>query len=386
MEEKKVGLCIAYTGTNYGQLLQAFATQRAVESLGFKTEIIRYQSGTKKEFLPYYATFYVGCKKIFRKLKKNQNNNETQLDTIHLTNMEQRKNVSEKFREKFLQNVVKCNGLDELKSKSKDYFAVIVGSDQVWLPDISVTSFYTLRFATQGVRRISYATSMGVSEYPKYARRPAIDYWKKIDYLSVREEQAKKIIQSIENIPVEVVLDPTYLFNKEKWLEFIPDNKVTDGKYIFCYFLGNNEKIKKIIKNFAEKKQLKIVCIMSDECNSKDSEYADEILVGKGPDDFINLIRHAEYIFTDSFHGVAFSVINEKQFYVFYREREDTSESRNSRIDNIVKTWDLENRLLTNLEGNITDEYIDYKKVNKRREELKNKSWRFLKKSLSMGE
>ena len=287
------------------------------------------------------------------------------------------------FRKTYLKDVVECNGINELRNKSKEYFAVLVGSDQVWLPDVAVSNFFTLRFAAPGVRRISYATSLGVSSYPNYVKKSAAEFWKKIDYLSVREQQGKDIIQSIAHVPVKVVADPTYLFTKSEWERLIPDARVVQDDYVLCYFLGDSQSTKSYARMFADKVGVRLVSILSDECQSRDDEFADEVIVGESIESFVNLIRHAKYVLTDSFHGLAFSVINEKQVLVFYRNRTDVKESRNSRIDNIVRSWGIEDRLICNPEHMILPtNNIDYVEVSHRVEVLRNQSLEFLESAL----
>ena len=381
----KIGLCIAHTGTNYGQLLQAFATQEVIHNYGFETEIIQYISGKNKGIKPSYAAAVVAGKKLYAAIsRKTRKSAYEVLDNLHRSNIEERTSVSDSFRSKRFVNTVRCNGIDELRSKSKEYYAVLVGSDQVWLPDVAVSNFFTLRFAAPGVRRISYATSLGVSSYPNYAKKAAGDFWKQIDFLSVREQQGKEIIQSIVDIPVEVVADPTYLLTREEWEKLIPSKKVIEAGYILCYFLGDSEPIKKYARKFADSKGLRLVSILSNECNSDDSKFADEVLIGKSPEEFVNLIRNAEFILTDSFHGLAFSVINQKQFLIFYRRRTDVKESRNSRIDNIVRSWDIEDRLIREPEElKFPTSSIDYSAVSEKVEALRAKSLAFLDRALN---
>lgn len=384
MNEQKVGLCLAYTGTNYGQLLQAYATQEAIKKKGFQTEIIRYHSGKRKGIKWSYGAVVVAGKQIICELKQRiKQTGKFPLDELHQRNIIERQKVSDQFRRDRMNNIVVCNGINELRRQSGEYFAVLVGSDQVWLPDVAVSNFYTLRFAAPGIRRISYATSLGVSDYPNYAKKAAGDFWKQIDYLSVREQQGKRIIQSIVDIPVQVVADPTYLFTKEEWEGLIPPRKVIEDGYLLCYFLGDSEPIKKYASCLARKKGLRLVSILSDECQSNDSLFADEVLIGKTPEDFVNLIRNAEYVLTDSFHGVAFSVINQKQFNVFYRRRNAVKESRNSRIDNIVRMWGVEERLIREPENlEIQDADIDYQEVSRRVNDLRITSLKFLDEAL----
>ncbi|MBR5349010.1 MAG: polysaccharide pyruvyl transferase family protein [Lachnospiraceae bacterium] len=380
---RKIGLCIAFKGTNYGMHLQGYATQQVLDQAGFDTEIIDYHSGKEKGIRWSTGAVRVAFTKIVRTAKKKLHKTRKQ-DNLHQENSNLRDAVSEQFRSRKLHNIVHVEGFSALRRKSADYFAVIVGSDQIWLPGVAFSNFFTLKFASQGVRRISYATSLGVSSYPNYAKKAAGDFWKQIDFLSVREQQGKDIIQSIVDIPVEVVADPTYLFTKDEWEELIPPENVIKPGYILCYFLGDSELIKQYARKFADSRGARLVSILSNECNSDDSKYADEVLIGKSPEEFVNLIRYADYVLTDSFHGLAFSVINQKQFLVFYRKRTDVKESRNSRIDNIVRSWDIEDRLVREpekLEFPTND--IDYAAVIKNVEALREKSLAFLDRALN---
>ena len=261
---------------------------------------------------------------------------------------------------------------------------MLVGSDQLWQPDIAFTNFYTLRFAADGINRISYATSLGVSEYPRYCWKQAADFWSKINYLSVREEQGKKVIQSIVNIPVKVVADPTYLLTSEQWRMRIPVKQIIEGEYVLCYFLSDDTEAKALAVQYAHKQGLRCVGILSSECNANDDEIYDEVLVRKSPQDFINLIRGANCVFTDSFHGLAFSVINSVEFYIFYRKRKDVRASRNSRIDNILSSWGLEDRLIVDPhKAVINGRKIDYISVQKKVADLREDSLRFLMQALN---
>ena len=143
--------------------------------------------------------------------------------------------------------------------------------------------------------------------------------------------------------------------------------------------------MKDYARKYADMKGLRLVSILSDECNSDDSQFTDEVLTGKSVEDFVNLIRNANYILTDSFHGLAFSVINQKQFLIFYRNRTDVKESRNSRIDNIVRSWGIEDRLIREPEKLIMPSNdIDYTEVMPKVEGLRNNSLVFLRKALNV--
>ena len=185
-------------------------------------------------------------------------------------------------------------------------------------------------------------------------------------------------------MPVDVVADPTYLLSYDEWLDLIPNDKVVEDHYVLCYFLGDNETIKQYARDFSNIKGLRLVSILSNECNSDDIKYADEVVIGKSPDEFVNLIRHADYVLTDSFHGLAFSIINHKQFLIFYRNRVNVT-SRNSRIDNIVRSWGVEDRLVKDPEKRIYPcSDINYESVNERVEDLRSFSKNFLETALEI--
>lgn len=383
-DSKNVGLCLAYKGTNYGMLLQAYATQQVVEKFGFKTEILNVKQTPADRIPRYIGGYKVLARILWRWIKNKFSKNHNNLDEKHRTNKKMRVEAAESFRSTKMHDFVTYNGLKALTEASKGFSSVLIGSDQLWLPDEAFSKFFSLQFAAPGCTRISYATSLGVSSYPKYVQRAARDFWKKINYLSVREEQGKNIIQSIADVPAQVVVDPTYLFTKEEWLEKIPNQKITEDGYILCYFLGDSEPMKDFAVRLAKSKGLRVVSILSDECNSDDYSVFDEVITGKRPEEFVNLVRNADFVLTDSFHGLAFSVINEKQFLIFYRNRPEVKQSRNSRIDNILTKWGLESRLVIDpAKADTSVDQIDYSIVNPKVSEQRDKSLSFLRKALN---
>lgn len=387
---KKIGLVLAYKSSNYGAQLQAYATQMMIDSLGLDTEIVEYPLNGKLENAQFSWGLLYEVVRLIRS-KKRQSRERTSDDPVFTKEKKLRKNISNDFISRRLHDVKHIEGYNNLVNAGKCYDAVLIGSDQKWLPGFSFWKPSTFAFVSDKVRRISYATSLGVSEYPKYCWPTARKAWRSMNYLSVREEQGAEIIRQVcgNDINVEVVADPTYLLSKEKWEEVVPIEKKTDEKYVLCYFLGNSVKSKEITRQFADAKGLKLYSILSVESISPiDQTFADTLITGAAPEDFINWIRGAEYVITDSFHGLTFSVINEKQFYVFYRKR-DGVQSRNSRIDNILKKWDVENRLVStdtevNSLLNIAD--IDYQNVSRLVETEREHSLCFLKKALTFND
>ena len=388
--DKIIGLILAFKTTNYGAQLQAYATQQVINSFGLKSIIIDY----RKPFGSYrhiswgkgVLRFYLESRQQ-AKLKKKYREDVT--NDVFVQNNKQRKKQSQAFIEKRLEGVQVFHSFRQVLNTVRHLSAILIGSDQKWGPGACYSKISSLQVAPDNVRKISYATSLGVSSYPRYCYKKSKAMWNGIDYLSVRERQGADIIKDVcgNDIKVEVVVDPTFLLTKEQWQSLMPVQTMSPNKYVLCYFLGNDDGSKKCAKNFASAHGLTLVSIMSNESYSPyDNEYADILVKGASPEDFVNWIRGAEYIFTDSFHGMAFSVINEKQFYIFYRRRLDAKQSRNSRIDNLLSMFNLTDRLIENneidwSESKVTD--INYSEVNCRLSEEREHSMRFLKEALT---
>lgn len=384
MDNSLIGLVIAHTGTSYGMNLQAYATQYVIEKLGYKTEILRVKPRP-------LDGIYVGPGLVrhlinqAKRRRQKQVHDRTRLsDEVHKKNHDERVKAAQAFRAEKLHGFSPAMGFKELCAYSKKFHAVLVGSDQCWLPGFSFGFFYSLRFVPNTVKRISYATSLGVSCYPAYCHNSAKKVWSRFDCLSVREKQGAKIINEIcEGIPVSVVLDPTYLISKEEWQSLIPVKEYKKGDYVLSFMLGCDESQKQIIRQYADALGLRLVSILSNESSSSiDISYADEIVTGASPEMFVNLIRHAKLVFTDSFHGIAFSIINNVDFHCFYPKRDFAKGklSRNARIDNVLNTFQLSDRLIKEKENHPARPFksIDYDAVNSILSVKREESMRFL--------
>lgn len=386
---KKIGLILANPITNYGAHLQAFATQKVVDSMGVETAILDFSRIKVREDYRVDMGFMVYCYKLL-KSKIFAKNNSVLYDEAFYQNQKSRIKEAKKFREKFLHDEISYSDYKRLKIDASQYYGIMIGSDQMWLPGASFSPLNSLRFVPTDVKRLSYATSLGVEEYPKYCWRSARQMWEEMDYVSVREQQGVDIINQVckNKVKAELVVDPTYLLTKSEWEELIPKKIMSSEKYVFCYFLGDNDESKLCAKQYAKAHGLKLVTILSCESlGSIDRTFADQTLGAISPEDFINWIRGAECVFTDSFHGVAFSVINKRQFYVFYRKRKDSRLSRNSRIDNILNTWQIKGRLISNTSLDWEKEIekpIDYNIVSEIVLNRREQSLKYLKKALGL--
>lgn len=378
---KTVGLCVRYDCNNYGSMLQIFAIEKAIEKCGCNYEIIRYDKKTisflmkniSRVFNPYFIKGkYMGYKKT-QMLKHHPDEYKQNQKRIELFSKYRRQYIgpySSVFR-----------GYLNLVEGTKTYDAVMVGSDQLWTPAGIKSRFYNLLFVPDNIKKISFATSFGVTSVPKGQRKLTAEYLNRIEYLSVREVSGQKLIKDLTGRDALVALDPTLLFSGDEWNEFFQIQEEQHGKYIFAYFLGTNIEHRKQVEKLSRVKNLKIIsCPSMDEFVEYDLHFGDEQRYEVDPMDFLNLIRNAEYVCTDSFHGTVFSILNHKKFATFNRYDDELRKSKNGRIESLFFLLGLEDRHAT---GNrcITDfieKEIKYEEVEKKLQYLREESYEFL--------
>lgn len=377
-----LGLCICYYNYNFGSMLQAYATIKEIERRKIDYRIIRY----KKRITPLFV-----LKNVFRVFNATWRSEKKLvlqkkicgvLIPQYAANVRIRNAAFQSFmQEMFDKKVALYVGYDELQ-KGTDFFdEFLVGSDQMWSPSGLSTNFYNLMFVPEGKKKVSYASSFGVSKIPYYQKKKTAEFLKRIDYLSVREDTGAKIIKKLTGRDAMVVIDPTLLLTAEEWDDFSGKIPVCKEKYIFAYFLGSNLKFRKLVLELQKKTGLKIITLRHlDEYVPQDEQFGDEFPYDLRPEGFVNLVKNAEYVCTDSFHGTVFSSLFHRQFIVFPRYCETSSISKNSRISSLLKNLGLECRLY-DCSKKIdvqADEYINYELVDKKRKIMIKESVCFL--------
>ncbi len=330
-------------GRNYGQTLQAYALQRVLRDMGYNVEHVCF--GPNR----YPSTF------LIRKLK----------DIINLSKTQRIiQNKFDKFIRLNMKITKRLNSDDQVRRfiSKKNVDFLICGSDQVWNP-YNVHPFYFLsEVGEDSTKRIAYAVSTcDEKRKNKLLEYPAIKDWiRKIDFLYVRENSCKRILQDFFKINSDVVLDPTLLLSGEEWIDKLHLNKKTNN-YILCYAFNLTSEQKNIILLRAGKLNCKIKYgnILDEKENGVQKEKW-------SPTDFLEAILNAEEVFTDSFHGTVFSILFHKNFYVF-----DNGENENSdpyynidRMNTLLQLIGLENRLLYKNDIS-TVENINYEVVDR---------------------
>lgn len=380
-----IGLCLKYEQTNYGSKLQALATILIMDRLGLKYQIIHYEKAGiwfKIKSLPRFfnATFRQDKIEDFSRKRAIKKHPE-----IASFLSERRRLFKEYDAEFFDKYEVKGRYYKDIKELAKRYDSVVSCSDQLWSPAGLGTNFYNLMFVPDDVNKVSFASSFGVSKIPFYQKNATAKYLKRINYVSCRENRGAEIVKELTGRDVPVLMDPVFAFDKKEWSKIIPLEKIYDEEYVFSYFLGGNPEHRELVSTFARKHNLKIICMKHlDQYVACDENFGDIAPYSVTPNQYLSILHGAKYVFTDSFHGCAFSIIMQKEFVVFNRYSSNSSSSKNSRIESVCSNLGLNSR---RFDGNSTlDEIIAspilWDQVEAKLSVYKNRIWDYLKMSL----
>lgn len=361
---KKVGIITYHRSINYGAMLQAYALRHTVQELGYDAEVIDYgKIGQNKIF--YWST--VSAKAIIGSFINN---------FLRLFGEKRRIAKFNKFSEEIIGLSPKhYSTKEELIKDLDDYNCLITGSDQVWHPMICENDMaYFLDFPISSNQKIAYAPSFGTKYLTTEQQKKYTPHLQQIGHLSIREKSGITILNNILNVDVPLVADPTLLCEAKEWdkIAILPNNK---KKYIlFFTILGDPEGSADFALSISKRFGYEIIKIGSirDIANwrYKSGRHA-------SPQEFLGLIKCAEFVITNSFHGTAFSIIYRKNFFTFLNKND-----RNSRLESITQILGLKNQLK---KGKCTlpeELTVDYTQTELQLAILRNHSLSFLKNAL----
>jgi len=370
MQSKIIGTLSLNINTpdfNYGAILHSWAFQQYLkkEKLCKYTEIIDYVT-PKLEKFNYTNPIKNGIKS--KKIKSIIKSMliypiyKSKYKKIHnFINKEM--NISQK---KFTQKM--------LNDEKLVYDTIICESDVIWSPGFFGgkfdKSFFMNLDSMKNMKKIAYSPSMANTTLTSNQKKELAEYLKSIDYISSRETYNKDMIQKYTEKKVEHVLDPVLLLDEQHYSK-ITGKKLIDEEYLLLYLpVDNNKKLRENAKEYAKLHNLKIIeitttCLPTLRKNT---------LNKAGVEDFLSAIKYANTIFTNSFHAICFSIIFNKNFYVFSRKN-------SGKIKDICDVMNIPERYFTD-DNFVELKQLDYKKINNTWKRLKNKSENWLKDAL----
>lgn len=379
---KKIGIVtLYYKNYNYGGLLQAYAMQKVTEDLGYDSKLISYYKGKYSYFLRRLFKINVSntIKNIYNRLRYKSKMNDADF----------RNHINSRIKnfEEFIAYIPHTEVYNEknIKQCVNDFNCFICGSDQIWNPGWWNGAYFLDFVDGKEKRKIAYAASIGrdslsVSER-KYMKNRLSDFY----MISVRESNAKPMLASFIDKDIKFVLDPTLLVSRNQWHN-LQTSVTIDEPYAFIYMVGNEKNYKKDLCHICKVLNIKTVILPNTKFtyDKSDEKYGDIKLYEVGPREWLYLMENATYVFTDSFHGMVFSTIFEKNFWGFEREKEGHT-STNSRIYSFLKLLGLQDRLINPQMFSSPETFktsIDYNEINNKISKLKEYSLNILADSL----
>ena len=377
----KVGI-ITWWRNNYGSILQALALQQKLNQYNDLQYEIICQFGKKATSVDnvFDKIKSVGlaetCKRVFWKVA---------FKGLRLRNKKMQQFVDENLKVSNQQY-----NEHDIADSNKYYDTYICGSDQIWNPDLVPTdSMYWLPFVEKGKNKIAYAPSFGASTVTEKQKEQIKANLSTFKAVSCRENSgARTINQIIGEKKCEAVLDPTMLIERDYW-DTISEDKIYDEKYIFAYMLRGTAVQRKYIEKIAKERNLKIISIPFldyEKIDPYDLKFGDYKLWDADPAEFISAIRHAEYVFCDSFHCIVFSILYHRPFFVFPKVGADgkVKKSQISRMTDLLELAEIKNRILLDNEEADLDAEIDWNNSDKRIQKARCDSERYLEQALFM--
>lgn len=292
---------------HFGSVLQAYALQKFLSNNGLDNEIIDYVYPNKMHLKPNARKFRNILSKTYHAI----------ITILTGTKKYSKSEIQNFIRYELIKSKKKYKTAEDLSSNYPKYDIYLTGSDQVWNTEYlkGDTSFF-FSFVDKGAPKISYAASFGKFTFEGDKAKSWLGNLSSYKALSVREKNAQDIIKQYTGLEAELVVDPTLLLSKKEWVEFAGKEPLIKGKYILVYILvyawNPFPYALDSIKHFEKLTGWKVVVIepMFNRSDYPQWQYADNL----SPHQFVNIIKNAGLVVTNSFHGTTFSINLEVPF------------------------------------------------------------------------
>ena len=306
----RAGLITFHFAHHYGAQLQAYATMRAIQGLGWDCEIIDYR-------LPHTTR----TNRLFKRGGGVRGAVSDAHTALHYAAFQRRFERFEAFvAEQMALSPERYTSVDQLRAAPPAYDVYVAGSDQIWNPYIFENRQFDPAFLldfTQG-RKIAYAPSLGAPELPEDKAEQLRRFLAPYAALSVRERRGQALLEAVTGRRARVVLDPTLLLTGEEWGALAVPPRF-QGPYILCYFVSDPGEAAPYALALARRTGWPIVQLAG---ARRRIEGARELVFDAGPREFLGLFQNAGAVVTNSFHGAAFSLQFRKNFFTSMSPKE----------------------------------------------------------------
>jgi hypothetical protein len=373
---KSVGIITFHSIYNFGAVLQAYALRRVVAKLGYQSEIMDFQPTSMRCWLFSISRRIVGLKRNWKVLARLN-------DHLGL-----RRRFRLFFRKQMgLGRRPLATRFEDLSRWTPKYDVYLSGSDMIWNPCFLNAVYkecgraYYLDFVKEGhARKVSYASSFGVTEIPDVHRVKIASMLGRFHALSSREEIGCGFIQQLTGQPAEHVLDPTFLLTSSEYDEvaIIPS---ISGPFVLIYPMEPSNLFCRLARKVVDLLKLPVVAVVPHNSNPDRFAFADKVVYDAGPAEFLGWMKAASFVCTNSFHGTCFSLIYRKSFLGV------PDSGSNMRMWNLLQRFGLATRQMTRPEelhaAHPLLDPIDYASLEPRLQQSIEQSLDYLKRALA---
>lgn len=371
---KTVSIMTWYSYENYGSVLQAVALNRVISDLGYKAVDIAYDPSFGRA--THEGARLSFASKVIRKIANNARG-------IFPANSIDKSQLFNSFVSRFLTLTDDLESKEALSLFSNCFDAYVCGSDQIWSPRCFDSSYY-LDFVGDSQRMVAYAPSFGCDSLEPFSSGDQIaSLLRRFNSIGVREASAVDIVERCTGRKPLVVLDPTLLLDGKEWERFA--TQISENEpYCLIYLLGSDNCNLKCAQEIARANGLRPVLVPVFKRDQK-LDYCARFPIG--PAEFLSLVSHANLVCTDSFHGMVFSTIFQKDFIAFERFDPNSSDSQNTRVYSFLEMAGAEDALLPRHELSEWEKHVggslDYSYINRRIEAKRSESIGYLRSALA---
>lgn len=352
--------------TNYGSALQSWALSQAIGKLGFYPKLVDYCPDILADKDPLNP-----FENMWDKDEESRRMCELTMPAIRINYEKFNSFYHEKFN-KTEKKYTSANFNEIIAEEGIDGF--VCGSDTIFCPDeFGIDDGYYANYECMKKNSVAYAASFGDPHFNDDTYPILNERLKNFVAFGLRENLMIPYVKEHTDVPVQKVVDPTLLLTSEDY-DTIAEKRLVDEKYLLLYARRYNPKMNEYAEKLAEKNGWKIIDIS---LRATNAERGHQMFYEAGVEEFLSLVKNAEYVVTNSFHGMIFSVQYGRPFVVFSREQCDT------KIEELLALFGLSDRMLVNGTESFTD-VIDYNAVHANIAAAREESIKFLAMELDM--
>lgn len=360
----RVGIMTFHTALNYGAVLQTFALYKTIKDKGNDVRVIDYRAPfNEKRFAPKPLSYFLNIRVLYNIFFKNGYE-------IYY------KDGFRDFINNYIQLTEPLYNKKDLVKINDDFDSFISGSDQVWnLACTEGDTMYYLPFVKDLNKRNTYAASIGYTHLPTTQKKLYKTLIESFNNISMRELPGVSIVKSLTGKDASLVLDPTMLLCREQWEEIADFSLVPPtGKYMLIYVMSEDKSLISEARKIAKLKGLEVIYITQRLFKLNNAKNLRNVT----PEQWVGLFLKADFVATNSFHGLAFSINFNRQFVTKYIPRSIA----NSRMQTVLDILQLHNRRMDN-DSYTSETPIDYSRVNNKINQYRKSSIEFLDKVLN---